>query len=600
MKTPIIKTITSICLLLAAGTLAVRADTLSWDPTFSYGSGGTGTWDFNTTANWYSYNTGNDFKWTDNLVPGTNTALFSGTAGTVTLNAGLSVSNLQYSVAGYTLAGTGPLTLGGGGIDASAASGGTTTIGTPLTLVGGQQLWQVGSGGTLAINGVVTRSAGTTVDFSSAGITCTNLTNDASGILGGWATVGAASGTGGDWAANDGSGNIITYAGYTAVSGTVGTGGGATLNWNNTGGTVTLTANTVINSLVQANDVTVNSGVTLTLNSGGLLLRGISRWMLGGSTTTSFLTSGSSTGELFVHIPDSDANANNWTLWPIIKDNGATPVKLIKDGAGYLKMGNDNTYTGGTMLNAGTLAACDGAEYGQGLGTTGIRTPFGTGNVTVNGGQLQLGCNVGNSSAEYDITNTVTLNGGALYAIDAYHHLKGSLAIGASGGAMGSSFDAVSGGFAKGLFIDGVLTGTGNLTVQDSGFETVNTWDRSLVYFTSPGTAAQNTYSGTVTVNSWANQGGSYLFLIGTNALANATINVNGDNTTGNFGPSALLFGSGTNLDGFGFATIGGLSGTGDFVLANTLRSRATTAIPWARLSPSRWAKIMPARTTTA
>lgn len=241
---------------------------------------------------------------------------------------------------------------------------------------------------------------------------------------------------------------------------------------------------------------------------------------------------------------------------------------LTKLGTGTLTLGGTNTFSGGLTLNAGSL-------YIPANVLPGILVPFGTGSVTVNGGQIQLGTAVGtNNFGEYDYTNVVLLNGGTIYENDAFQHLKGALTIGANGGTLGATYDgsgdALLNGFAKGLFIDGVLSGTGNLTVQDSGIDTSHAWDSSIVYFTSMGNALQNTYSGTITVNSWGSQGGSYLYLVGTNALANATINVNGNNGGGRFGTPALLFGSGTNLDGVGYATIGGLSGGGNFVLANT------------------------------
>jgi fibronectin-binding autotransporter adhesin len=357
--------------------------------------------------------------------------------------------------------------------------------------VGGQQLWQSGSGGTLAINGAVTCSAGATVDFSTSGVTSTSLTN-VNGILGGWATMGAASGAlSGDWAANDGSGNIIPYTGYTSVSGTVGSGGGSTLNYNNTAGTLTLSVDTVINSLVQSNDVTVNSGATLTLNSGGLMMKGISRWMLAGGSTTSFLTSGSS--NLFVHTPN--AAATDYRIWPLIKDNGTATVRLVKDGAGFLALANNyNTYSGGTVVNAGILA------YSTVIAAPATISPFGTGSLTINGGEVRLGTSVTTAGGEYDYTNDVSLNGGIINEQDGFHHLQGTLAVGSRGGILGATYngssDGLVNGFSKGLFFDGSVTGTGNLTLQQSGIATGNAWNTSVIYFTG----SSNSYSGTITV----------------------------------------------------------------------------------------------------
>lgn len=568
---------------IAVAVTASAQQSLTWDPGKSGGSGGTGTWDLNTTADWY--NGTSDVDWLDNSALGANTALFGGSAGTVTLNSSLSASNLIFNTTGYTISGSGTLTLGAGGINASSLSGGTTTIGVALFLPAEQDLWQVGSGGTLVIGGTINRSPGGAVDFSSSGVTTATLTNDATGVIGGWATVGAInSTTTGDWAATNAGGAISAYAGYTVQSASAASSpnltGVSSQNWlcgalNGANEITTLTNSVTIHSLVQQGDVQFNNGVTLTLGDGGLLLRGAtSRWLLNvsGSPNSAYLTSGASTGELFVDVPGG--TDNNWTIWPIIENNGATPLILVKNSSGLLKLGNMNTYTGGTIVNAGTLCATAGSEYGFGNAPTGIITPFGYGAVSINNNAaLELGVNVGNAFAEYDYTNTINVNGGSIYEVDGFQHLEGTLTPGPQGVALGATYDnktdGLLNGYAKGLFVDGPVAGTGPISVQDSGVETVNPWDSSTVYFT----AETNAYSGTVTVNTWANEGGSYLFLIGTDALANATVNVIGDNSAsgGRFGASGLIFGSGTNLDGVGYAAIGGLSGTGDIALNDTL-----------------------------
>src|SRR6185312_16900025 len=116
-------------LFAATGMISAHADVLTWDPLFGGGTGGTGTWNLNSTANWW--NGAADVKWSDNSTIGTNSAIFSGSAGTVTLNTSLSASNLQFTTTGYTVSGLGTLTLNGG-FDASQLSSGTTTIGNAL------------------------------------------------------------------------------------------------------------------------------------------------------------------------------------------------------------------------------------------------------------------------------------------------------------------------------------------------------------------------------------------------------------------------------------------------------------------------------------
>jgi autotransporter-associated beta strand protein len=562
MKKSIINRVTACCLALAAGVIASPADVLTWDPGAAGGSGGTGTWNLNGNANWFG--AAGDVKWLDNTALGTNSAIFSGTAGTVTLGSSLSASNLQFTTAGYTLSGSGTLKLGAGGIDASLLTSGTTTIGTPLSLVPAQQLWQVGSGGILAVNGAVTRAAGAAVDFSATGVTSTSLVNDASGILGGWATVAGATGAGGDWAANDGSGNIIAYAGYT--TGTTIAGSAATANYKNTAG-ATVTANTTISTLNQQADVNLSAGVTLTLGDGGLLMAGISRWFMPGSGTNGYLTSAASTGELFVDVPDS--TATDWSIWAVVTNNGAAAVTLVKNGAGVLKLGNQNTYTGGTVINAGTLGYSGTPYWGQGTYASGAVTPFGTGSITMNPGTLiNLGINIDNGNGTvsgrngltYNIPNAITLNGSTIYAQDGFMHLQGPLTIGAGGATLGATWNGGGGDSNKGLALDGVLSGSGDVMVQHSGYASGQVWVSSIVHLSNT-----NTYSGTITVVPMSGTaGGSYLGNDSSLALQNATVNLSGNNTSSaqQFGTSPLVFAT-----GIGSATLGALTGSANLVL---------------------------------
>ncbi len=242
---------------------------------------------------------------------------------------------------------------------------------------------QVGAGAVTLGLGAITQIPGGTVDFTNTSTgTITTTTANVNGILGGWATVGDSLGssTTGDWAANDGNGNVVPYTGYTAVSATASstqTTGGSTLNWvsgalNGANNITTINGAITINSLVQEGDFSVTAangtGSTLTLGSGGLILKGESRWMLnnggGNVIATNYLKSGLATGELYVHVPEADASANNWTIWPVIAD-GTVPTMLIKDGPGLLKIGNYDTHTGGTFVNGGTLYLLEGGGTGS-------------------------------------------------------------------------------------------------------------------------------------------------------------------------------------------------------------------------------------------
>ena len=578
-----------VVLFALTGAFVARADSLTWDPGHNGNSGGAGVWDL-STANWW--NGGADVAWKDNSALGSNAAIFSVTGGSVTLNTSLSASNLQFLASGYTLSGSGVLTLGAGGIDASTLSSGTATIGTALSLSLGQQAWQVGAGATLAVNGTVTRSVGASVDFGVPGITSTSLHNDATGILGTWATTGntVSSLTTGDWAANDGSGNIITYTGYTVVSSTSNSSpnlaGAATQNWvsgdpTGVGNFIsTITNSVTLNSLVMQGDFNVPNATTLTLGGGGLIMRGLSRWLLdnnGGNLGSAVILSGLPSGELFVHLPNGDdanngpATGGNWRIWPQIKDNGATPLIFVKDGPGFVALQNTNTYTGGTLINNGILGV-------GGADTTTTSAPFtvGSGTVTVNPhGIMEIGYGTANANLDYLYPNNVILAGGKILADDGHNRVTGNINVTVAG-TMGSTYDGGASGTTgnKALFIDGVVSGSGPLMLQQAvdagsndryGNGGGNPYNSSVVEF---GNNA-NTYSGTVTVVPYATGAGagSYVAINASSALQFATLNL-GNNTGGQrFAGLGGIFSQLIFNTGLGSATVAAITGPGNIIL---------------------------------
>jgi hypothetical protein len=128
-------------LVLDATIAVVHAQTLTWGAT---GGGGTGTWD-TSASNWFNGSAA--VPWTQG-----NSAVFGGTAGTVTLGAPITVQNMTFSTDGYTITGTtlNPLTLSGSTPTVTLGAGISATI---SSIIGGSNGLVVTGAGTLTLSG---------------------------------------------------------------------------------------------------------------------------------------------------------------------------------------------------------------------------------------------------------------------------------------------------------------------------------------------------------------------------------------------------------------------------------------------------------------
>jgi autotransporter-associated beta strand protein len=121
----------------------------------------------------------------------------------------------------------------------------------------------------------------------------------------------------------------------------------------------------------------------------------------------------------------------------LIIDNNAAAISLIKIGASTWKLTGNNTYSGGTTINAGTLSISNNSALGSGA-------------VTVNtGGTLQY-------YASPALNRNLTLNGGALSQYDTT--FSGPITLAAN-----SIIYADGGNFSTST-ISGAVSGAGGLT----------------------------------------------------------------------------------------------------------------------------------------
>lgn len=313
----------------------------------SLAAASTNTWLGNTDANWSTA-----ANWSPGATPANGDSLVFGAAGSAgtSLNnnvASLTINQLTFNsgASSFTIGGN-ALTLGLGGIDASALSSGTETISVALTPAAGVQRWNVGAGATLALGSLPTQygPAGAMVLISKSG---TKTTTAPDGW--GWRS-GAIAGTGligpgfvidngdntYDWASAGNSGGPIVAATYTTAPNS-----GDAHN-------VRVTANATVNpnaswaSLLISNATLTVNGTQVYIDTGIILENG-------GTLTGSRPIKANNDG-LYIYVPDSG------TIASAIQNNGATAKHLYKAGPGTLNLSGNNTYSGNTMVYQGTLA----------------------------------------------------------------------------------------------------------------------------------------------------------------------------------------------------------------------------------------------------
>lgn len=392
-------------------------------------------------------------SWSGGVVPGAaDVAVWDSTvtAARVTdLGADLALAGVRVASPGgaVTVNGTQVLSLGGSGIDLSAASQ-NLNLNSALTLTADQQ-WTVGSGRTLQVTSGVTRNivlngdltlAGSgTVAFGGSVANSNPVLSGAGDIIINGATLrndmqGGGSSTGR-------TGDTILNSGTLAINSSVSLFGTGKLVLN--GGAIgsgTTTSRTIANALVIGGNFRVGG---TGLNTGAIHFQGAVD--LNGGVRT------------IEGIPTAlISNVGTGTILSGVVSNGG----IVKTGTGHLVLSNNaNTFTGPVTVNAGLLA----------IGKTAIANSVST-TLAANGTGILLG---ENGPGSHLINN---LNGVAGTAIRSDYGLSG-----ASTTRSLTIRQSVDGEFA-GSFVQGssrafevVKTGSATLTLSGPGGHSLGT-----------------------------------------------------------------------------------------------------------------------------
>ena len=409
-------------------------------------------WD-NTTINWLNGASADKFynldqvRFDDTSTNG-NVAIV-GTAQPATV---LVTNNvLNYTIGGGVLAGFTSLTKNGPGMltlnSSNSFSGGTLVNGGTLQFATSFYAGGVGpitlNGGTLYLNGIGT---GTTVfslgtnTLQTSGQPYSGFNLQGSGVLNLNIGGGGVFSPGGNWSGFTGTVNFLTG------------------NWIRELDTVSFgSSNAVWNFGGNGGLYNKNGGATVYL---GAVFGGAGAGLSGATTATASLTT-------FVI---GGVNTNS-VFNGVISDGGAAATALVFNGPGSLTLAGNNTFSGGTTVNAGALFVNNTAGSGTGSGSVSVN-PGATlgGNGTI-GGQVSSAAGAtlapdNNGSGTLTIANDLGLNNSSVLQFE-----------------LGANSDQVN--------VTGDLTLGGTLNISDAGGF-------------GPGTYTLFTYGGTLSMGTLA------------------------------------------------------------------------------------------------
>ena len=493
-------------------------------------------------------------------VSGNNTASGALTLGSATrINSDAGLLTLSNNVANGGFA----LTLGGSG--STAANG----------IISGTGSLTKDGAGTATLSGTNTYTGTTTINGGVLAVTKLANGGAASGL-------GASSNAAANLVLN---GGTLRYTGLATVSTdrlfTLGTAGGTldasslgALNFTNSGSIVLSGTNTARTLTLAGGNAVVNTlGLTLGDNGTGattLVMNAPNFWALTGNNTYTggtiinngwlVIGHGGTSGSILGDVTDNGELAfersDTFTYQGVISGTGG----LDQTGTGTLILSGNNTYTGNTWVEAGTLLATTSSGFGSGsVAVFDSATLQLQGNITVANALELFGTGTAGNGALENVSGNNTASGAI--TLDADSRINSDAGTLTLSNTLDNAGHALTLGGAGNLAASGVIAGAGSLTKDGTGTATL---------------AGASTYSGGTAVNAGT------LVAAGSSALGTGTVTVGSGATLQASGGITLnndltLSGTGTAGNGAFQSVSDNTTLNGDITLSGNTRINSDT-----------------------
>jgi fibronectin-binding autotransporter adhesin len=470
--------VAALCGALLAG--AGKAATYFWDADGSStgnsllgaGLGGSGTWD-TSTPNWWNGATA-DLAWPNLVSPG-DTAIFGGSAGTVTLGSALNANGLTFAVSDYTLTGAGAnnLTLTGATPTITVLNtGDQATINTNISLAANATF---GGAGNLKLGGVISGLGFSITKTGTGAVTLSGANDFTGGLTLNAGTVVATN------AAAMGTGALTLKGGVLQLAGDAGTpfGNSTVVQGNTQITTDTITATTgVTHTLgtlsIGAQTLAINGGSHVTTGTQGLTFGDVT--VTGNAVFSVYkptTASGTATTLLTLGALDNGGNTPTFNGTGDVAQTGVWSGAggVLLNGAGTLTLNQANSFTGPLTIQNGTVVATGNA---QDAGALALGAGTGASAISLINGTLRLayapGTNVdftrGGTTGNMTVNGSSTLIAGAASPGAGNTYTLGALSIGNSRLTI-SGGPNVNGGTAGVVFGAVTVTGPSVFTVNN-------------------------------------------------------------------------------------------------------------------------------------